>query len=147
MAAGLRAGLSAKLYRNTATWATPTWDEITAAQNVTLNLTMNMAEVKARLSAFVQNLATLKVVGFSFNMINDTSIADHNILRDAHHAGTLVGYAVADDAIATSGTEHYRLEGYLTTFNVTQNLEEAMMVDCAVVPAYSSNVPVWTDVA
>ena len=147
MAAGLRAGLSAKLYRNTATWGTPTWSEITPVKDLTLNLEMSVAEVKARLSAFVQNLTCLKSISVDFNMINDTSIANHGTLRDAFFAGTLVGFAVADDAIATSGTEHFRFEGYVTKWNVTQNLEEAMMVDATLVPAYSSNVPLWTDVA
>lgn len=147
MAAGLRAGVGAKLYRNTASWAVPTWDEITAAKDVTLNIEMGLAEVKARLSGVVQHLPTLKTVSVDWNMINDTSIADHNVLRDAHHAGTLVGYAIADDAIATSGTEHYRFDGYLSKFSISQALEEPLMVDCTAVPAYSPNVPLWTDVA
>ena len=147
MAAGLRSGYAAKLYRNTATWASPVWDEITAVQNVTLNLSKSMAEVKARLSGVVQNIAVLHSISLDFNMIHDTSIADHNVLRDAFIAGTTIGWAVADDAIATSGTDHFRFEGPLSKWDWGQQLEESQMVDCTAVPVYSTNVPLWTDVA
>jgi hypothetical protein len=147
MAAGLRTGYASKLYRNTATWATPTWDEITAAQDVRVGLVMNFAEIKARLSAYVQHLTTLKQADIEFGMLADTSIADYNVIRDAQIAGTLVGLALADDAIATSGTDHWRGEYYFGDFDYTQGLEEGNVVKVTAKLAYSSNVPIWTDVA
>lgn len=148
MAAGLFSGISNKIYRDTAaSWATPTWDEITAAKDVKLTGNLSLAEVKARLSGYMQNLPGIRTVQIKFNMIADSSIADYNILRDAWTNATPLIYAMADQAIATSGADYFKLTAYVSEFSVTQNLEEANMVDVTLDVAYSANVPVWTDVA
>lgn len=148
MPAGLFAGVSNKIYRDTASsWSTPTWDEITAAVDVQLPLERGTAEVKARLSEWIQHLVTLKSGRITFKMIADTSIADYNILRDAFINGTQIIYAVADQGIAVSGADYFKVTGVVTGFQLTQNLEEANMVDVTIDFVYSANVPVWTDVA
>lgn len=147
MAAGLASGYSSKLYRNTATWGSPTWDEITAAIDVAVGLSRGKAEVKARSVTFKSTLPLVAESPLTFSMIADTSIADYNILRDAFAASTLLGYAVADQAIATSGADYWKCEYYIYGFNYIQGLEEANRVELELDTAYSSNAPAWVDVA
>lgn len=148
MAAGLRVGVNQALFYNSATYATPTWVEITAAKDVSLPLDKSMAEVKARLSTWSQNLPAMKTLAIEWDMIADTSLTPYNVLRDAFVNDTLVDLAVCDDAaIATSGADYFRSECYLDKFSVKQGLEEAEMVECSAKRAYSTNAPAWTDVA
>ena len=41
----VKLGLDAKLFQNTGTYATPTWDEITNVRDLTLNLEAGEADV------------------------------------------------------------------------------------------------------
>lgn len=148
MAAGLRAGIADKLYRNTGSYGTPTWNEVANAIDVDLGLTKSLAEVKARASTYKKTLAGIKEVTLSFGFLGDTSDADWNVLRDAWAADTVVEFAVADDAIATSGTDYYRAEMHIKEFNYGQKLEEGNTAQVAAELAYTSNALIgWVDVS
>lgn len=148
MAAGLRVGVNQALFYNSATYGTPTWVEITAAKDVTLNLQKSEAVVKARLSTWEQNLPAIKSLSIEWDMLGDTSLTPFNVIRDAFISDTLVDLAVCDDAaIATSGADYFRSECYIFEFTVEQKLEDAESVKCAAKRAYSTNAPAWTDVA
>lgn len=147
MAAGLRVGVNQALFYNSATYGTPTWVEITAAKDVSLPLDKSMAEVKARLSTWAQNLPAMKTMAIEWDMIADTSLTPYNVLRDAFINDTLVDFAVCDDAaIATVGADYFRSECYLDKFAVKQGLEDAEVVECSAKRGYSTNAPAWTDV-
>lgn len=54
-------GLNCKVYRNTGTYAQPTWDEIPNVRNVTLNLERGEADITSRANAgWKVSLPTLK---------------------------------------------------------------------------------------
>ena len=146
MAAGLRAGIDDKLYRNTGSWNSPVWVLISGAIDVDLGLEYKMADVKARLSRVVQHLPTVVEGPITFKLLADTSLPEWLVLRNAFMARTLIGYAVADDFIATAGTEHWRGDYYVAKFPPKQPLEEANTVDVELSLGYSANVPLWTTV-
>ena len=146
MAAGLRVGVNQKLYRNTGTWASPVWNEVTIARDVSLGLSQSKAEIKARLSGYAMTLPGIKSAPLEFDILADTSVDDYNVLRDAFINGTLIGFAVADDAIATVGTDYWKGEYYVHGFALDQKLEDAEMVKVTCDLAYSANVPIWIDV-
>ena len=45
---GIKLGMEAKLYRNTGTYAAPTWVELTNVKDLTLNLEAGEADVTTR---------------------------------------------------------------------------------------------------
>ena len=148
MGAGLKVGVNQALVYNSGSDGSPTWVEITAAKDVALPLDMGMAEIKARLSIFVQHLPAMMQAPLEFGMIADTSLAPYNVLRNAQINQTLVDLAVTDDAtIATSGADYFRAHYYIGGFKVDQKLEEGQEVQVTAALAYSTRVPAWTDVA
>ena len=149
MAAGLRVGVNQALFYNSATYASPTWVEVAAAIDVALDITRTMAEIKARSSIWIGHLPAMAEAPLTFDMIGDTSLTPFNVIRDAVIAGTLVDFAVCDDAaIATSGADYFRADYYLDSFGLKQGLEDGEKVDVKGVLAYSAaHTPAWTDVA
>jgi len=143
---GAVVGLTCKGYRNTGSYGSPTWNEITPVRDLNLNLDKGAAEVKARLSTWTQNLPTLKTADLEFGIIADTAIDDYNALRDAYLNDTVVDVAVADGAIATTGTQYFRADYYATGFKRGEPLEEVATVDITMKLAYSSNAPAFTTV-
>ena len=53
----VKLGLDAKLFHNTGSYATPTWDEITNVRDLTLNLEAGEADVTACLRDWPRNSA------------------------------------------------------------------------------------------
>src|SRR5688572_24047788 len=102
-------GLNAKLYRNTATYATPTWDLVTNVKDLTLGLEAGEADLSSRASAgWRERAPTLRDAVVDWGMIWDNTDADFQIFLDAFTAGAAVGIAVMDGAIATTGSEGLR---------------------------------------
>ena len=66
----VKLGLDAKLFQNTGTYATPTWDEITNVRDLTLNLEAGEADVTTRGNAgWRATVATLKDGSIEFEMV------------------------------------------------------------------------------
>jgi hypothetical protein len=146
MAAGLRCGLDDKLYINSGNHGAPTWIECQLVQDLNLDLEKDKAEIKARLSRWVMTLPTHKKAPVSFKILGDTSDTNYATLRDAFINDTLCDVAIADGAIATSGTEYFRADFYLYGFKKAQPLGEANTADVTMDLAYSLNTPAFTTV-
>jgi len=154
---GAKVGLTCKLYLNTSVnvdpYAVPRWEEVTLVRDLNLNLDKGVAEVKARLSTWVQNLPTLKSGPVEYGIIADRAVtfplvaaSIYNTLRDAYLAGTVLDFAVADGAIATSGTEYFRADYQISGFKRGEPLEEVATVDITMNLNYSSHTPGFTTV-
>jgi len=66
----VRLGLDAKLYRNTGTYDTPTWVEMTNVKDLTLNLESGEADVTTRANnGWRATVATLKDGSIEFEMV------------------------------------------------------------------------------
>ena len=71
----VKLGLDAKLFRNTGTFATPTWNEITNVRDVTLNLEAGEADVTTRgNNGWRATVATLKDLRWSGTRRTTTSL-------------------------------------------------------------------------
>ncbi len=74
---GNRLGLDAVLYRNTATYATPTWSEISNARDVTLNLESGEADASRRGGGgWEEVLKALKSGSIEFELLYDNADAE-----------------------------------------------------------------------
>ena len=79
-----RLGMDAKLYRNTGTYALPTWVEVSNVKDVTLNLEKGEADVTTRANqGWRATVGTLKDASIEFQMVWDTVDAGFDAIRQA----------------------------------------------------------------
>ncbi len=144
---GLKLGLDGKLYRNTGTFAAPTWDLIGNVKDVTLNLETGEADVSTRgNNGWRATVGTLKDASIEFDMVWDTGDADFTAIKDAFFGGTTVELAVMDGLITgagSSGSQGLRATCRITNFSRNEALEEAITVSVTAKPTYSANPPTW----
>ena len=147
----VKLGLDAKLYRNTGTYITPTWDLIGNVKDVTLNLESGEADVSTRgNNGWRATVGTLKDASIEFEMVWDTGDMDFSAIRDAYFNNTTVELAVMDGLITgtgSSGSQGLRATCRITNFSRNEALEEALTVSVTAKPTYSTNPPVWMTVA
>jgi len=140
-------GVNAKLYRNTATWASPSWDEITNVRDLTLNCEKGEADVTVRGgNGWRQTVGTLKDGSLEFSMVWDNSDADFTAIKNAFFNDTSIELLALDgSATPASGVTVQGLHADFAVTNFTRNegLEEALTVDVTLKPTYSSNAPEW----
>lgn len=137
-------GLDAKLYRNTASWATPTWSLIDNVRDLTLNVEKGSADVSTRGSGgWRQNAVTLKDGSIEFEMVWDTADAEFTALKDAFFNDTTVECAAMDLLIATSGSQGLHADFNVGDFSRAEALEDALKVSVNLTPARTDNTPEW----
>jgi TP901-1 family phage major tail protein len=141
---GVRLGLDAKLYRNTAAPGAPVWNEITNVKDVTLNLEAGEADVTTRGNAgWRATVATLKDGSIEFEMVWDSADDDFTSIRDAFLNKTAIELAVMDGAMIVPGSQGLRASFMITSFSRNEPLEEAITVSVTAKPTYSANPPSW----
>lgn len=139
---------NAKLYRNSGTYATPTWDLISNVKDLTLNLEKDETDVTTRASGgfkeFVDGLIDANV---EFSMLWDTADTDFTAIRTAFFAKTAIEFAVMDGLITgagSTGNQGLRATFMIKGFTRNENLGEALMVDVTMRPVKNSNAgPAW----
>ena len=147
----IRLGLNAKLYRNTGTYASPTWNEIGNVKDVTLNLESAEADVTVRANnGWRATVPTLKDASIEFEMVWDTDDEDFEAVRDAYLNNTTLEVVALDGPVTgtgSSGSQGLRAVCNVTGFSRSEPLEEALSVSVTLKPAYSVNPPTWHVVA
>src|SRR5690606_3721511 len=105
----IKLGMEAKLYRNTGTYAAPTWVEMLNVKDLTLNLEASEADVTTRGNAgWRATIAALKDGSIEFEMVWDTGDPDFTAIKDAFFGNTSIEFAVMDGAVASSGSQGLR---------------------------------------
>ena len=144
---GIKLGMEAKLYRNTGTYAAPTWVELTNVKDLTLNLEAGEADVTTRGNAgWRATVATLKDGSIEFEMVWDTTDTNFTAIQSAFFNGTDIEFAVMDGDITSSGSQGLRATMSITNFSRSEALEEALMVSVNAKPTYAVNAPEWMTV-
>lgn len=137
-------GLNAKLYRNTGSWASPSFDLISNVKNLTVKGSTETADVSTRgTGGFKATVATLKDISLEFEMVWDNADADFTALKNAWLNNTTIEMLALDGPSSTTGSQGPRFDGMVTNFERSEQLTEALMVNVTVVPTYSSNTPTW----
>ena len=140
----VKLGFDAKLFRNTATYAVPIWNEITNVRDVTLSLEAGEADVTTRgNNGWRATVATLKDGSIEFEMVWDSADDDFTSIRDAFLDKTSIELAVMDGAMTTPGSQGLRASFMITSFSRNEPLEEAITVSITAKPTYSANPPSW----
>lgn len=137
-----RIGLDGKLYRNTGTYASPTWTEIDNVKDVSFSCDADKADVTTRRSdGWKEYLMTLFDAGIEFEMVWDTEDANFTAIQDAFFSRGNLDIAVMDGDIAVDGAEGLRATVGVAKFGRKEPLAEAMTVDVSLVPVKNDNSP------
>lgn len=140
---GIRLGLEAKLYHNTADF-TGTMAELKNVKDLTLNIEAGEADATTRgNNGWRATLATLKDGSIEFEMVWDTADAGFNAIRTAFFNRSAIGFAILDGDIADTGTQGLKAAMAITNFSRNEPLEEAITVSVTAKPTYSDNPPEW----
>jgi hypothetical protein len=147
----VKLGLDAKLFRNTGSYASPTWVEVKNVKDLTLTLQAGEADVTTRgNNGWRATVATLKDGTVDFEMVWDAGDADFVAFRDAFLDNEPIELAVMDGPITgtgSSGSQGLRASFAVTGFSRNEPLEEAITVPVSIKPTYSENPPEWMTVA
>jgi len=140
----VRLGLDARLYRNTGTYASPIWNEITNVKDVTLNLEVGEADVSTRgTGGWRATVSALKDASIEFEMVWDTADDDFAAIRDAFLNRGALDLAVMDGDITTPGSQGLRATCMIASFSRNEALEEALTVSVTAKPTYAAFAPAW----
>ena len=143
----MKLGLEAKLYRNTGTYATPTWKEMENVKDLTLNLEASEADATTRGNGgWRATVAALKEGSIEFEMVWDTADDDFTAIQEAYFNGTEIEFAVLDGDVTVGGTQGLRATMSILKFTRTEPLEEAITVSVTAKPTYADNPPEWMKV-
>jgi len=141
-------GMNAKLYYDTSGVGGSTWTELTIVKDVSLNLEKAEADVTTRgAGGFRQTVSTLKEATIEFEMIWDPADAGFDVIVAAWNAGSTIGLAVVDAAIATVGTQGLTADCEIISFNKNEPLDGIATVNVTAKPTYSTTAPAWLDVS
>jgi len=144
----IKLGMEAKLYRNTGSYETPTWVEMTNVKDLTLNLEKGEADVTTRANdGWRATAGTLKEGSVEFEMVWDTEDEGFTVIQSAWFDGTSLELAVMDGDITVAGTQGLRATFAVISFTRNEPLEEAMSVNVTVKPTYAEHAPEWMVVA
>lgn len=120
-------GLDCKLYRNTNTYASPTWVEIENVKDLSVPNEKTMADASTRRSGVAEEVGTIKKLGIEFDMVKDHADADWEALNDAYWGNTVVEFLCLDGSKDVAGSRGVRFGAEVAKFDETQSLEGVVM--------------------
>lgn len=150
MPSNARSGFAHKIYRNTASFGTPTWVEVTEVGDVKIPLLDGEINVNTRATRFKQFLKGLAELKPNWSMPYDPTNANYIALETAgQSASATLDLAFADGAIATAGTKWVRIpEALIFLGERDEPLEGAVMQPMTAAPkANATNQPSYNTTA
>lgn len=140
-------GYEAKIYRNTASYASPTWSEMTIVKNVGLSLEKGEADATTRgNNGWRATLGALKNGSLEVEMIWTKGDTNADAIISAFTGNTQVELAVMDGDITTSGNSGLRASFEVLNFNRQEDLEDVLAATFTLKPGVSANAPAWYEV-
>lgn len=153
------AGIDCKAYRNSASWATPTFVEVSNIRDVNLPDEWSTAEFKTRGNRIVRHKRTLRNRSVTLQMEHDPSVAANDanfeVFTDAMYdtsgdAGDgTIELLFLNGSSATSDNQGVRGVWLITKMDEGQPLEDAQLWDIELKPAVvdGGNAVQWYEVA
>ena len=138
-----RLGMNAKTYRNTNTYASPTWDLVDNIRD--LNMPLESDEVDSSIrgfGGFASSEPTLMRIGLSFNMNHDPDDTDWEALRASYFDRSAVELLILDRATGT-GAEGIRASFKVHQFSKGEPLAGLQTTDVVAKPCIAANAPAW----
>lgn len=139
-----RLGRNGKAYRNTGSYASPSWSEMTNVRDVTLNLDTESADVATRADGLWGADAVVKLTAsVDLEMIWDPTDAAFTALLTAFLAASTIEFLILDGAVGTTGSQGLRATCNISKFSRPEPLNEAMKAMVGIKPTRATNPPAW----
>lgn len=140
----VKLGKNATISRNTGTYGSPTWVEITNVGDLELTGDKIAEEVTVRGDGgFVLEAGTLKQVGVAFDMRHDPADDCWTALHASFLSNTSIEILVLNGPSATAGSQGFRMTVECFKFAKKQGLKGAQRDDVELRPTVSANPPAW----
>ena len=137
-------GMNCKLYRNTTSYASPTWAAIDIVRDLTLGMEKGQADVSTRgNNGWRANASTLKEGSIEFEIVWKPGDASLTALRSAFLNNTPLELLALDGPVGTLGSEGLRATCDIVSFGRNEPLEEGVTVSVVAKPTLSVNPPEW----
>jgi len=134
-------GYDCVLYYNNGTSGSPSWLELDTVRDVTLNLERNEVDDTSRTTAgWRSRLAGLAQWGADFDMIYNTDNTAWQKVRESFFLNTSIEVLILDGDISVDGQEGLRGTVFVTSFERSEPLEEAVTNATTFV---GSGTPTW----
>lgn len=142
--AGMKLGIRSKIYyRSAGNFASPTWTEISAFRDLTVNAQWDTTDAPDR-STVVKGMAkTLLDLGVSGTLKCSDTATTYGAVVDALLSPTSsLDVMVLDGASGTNGVRGYRYDALVTQGNQDQAIQNALYLDVNLVPnGFADNAP------
>ena len=144
----MKLSFDGKVYRNTGTEGSPTWDEVPNIIDLSVNHEKDEADATTRANGgWEAVVGSIKKAPLEFNQIRDPADTDWEAIRAAYFGNTNLDLAIADAAIASDGTTYFRAEFTVLKWTDNQQLREVMGTSVTCKPTYSTLTPSWNTVS
>jgi hypothetical protein len=128
-------GNAGKLYRNSATYATPTFVEVANIRDMSIDDARAEADLSARGDDISVFLAGKRTVGVQLEMVYDDTDTGYDALRDAYEGNTVIELWIADGPAATTGSTGPRGWWIVSSLSRAIPFEDGMMATVTLRPA------------
>lgn len=140
-------GMNGKLYRNTGTYASPTWSEISNARDVTITCEKGEADVTTRANqGWRATVGTLKELTIEWTAVWKDSDTNLEAIRSAFLNNTNVELLALTGGITTEGSEGPRVTCEIMSFGRDEALEEGMTINITAKATLADNPPEWLEI-
>lgn len=140
-------GIKCKLYYNSgATYATPTWVEVTLISDASVNFSWDEAEAStraARIKQFMNSIASLEITG---SIRTEPADVAYQKLRDAAIKDLTLDFLVLNGARTENDTDGFRFDGKVGQWNEGQGLNTVAFKQFNIKPVPSANLPKYAKV-
>ena len=138
----VKLGKNAKMYRNTAVYATPTWVEVKNVMDLTYSRDKSEAEASTRgYGGYRARKGALKDLSLDFDMAYDEVDPDVVAIEDSYDNDTILDVLVLSGPLNVSGSRGIRADVECFKFEKSEDLEDIQKVSVALKPAYSTHPP------
>lgn len=128
-------GKDSKGYRNTGTFGSPTWVEVTEIADLKDNSTAHKTPGRRRASGIFAQYAITEVdVAIAFSLFWDLASTNFVALRNAFYAGTEIDMIFLDGSVTTGSHQGIRLSAAFSKFEEDQGLQAINKIDAEVCP-------------
>lgn len=140
-------GTKAKFYRNTATYGSPTWVEITSIKDFKLNMAWDTVEAPSRASRVKSMAKTqIDISGSGSVKVTDTEAGYIALWDSLIDPDGEMDVMILNGDKATNGVRGVRYDGVITTGDEDQAIANALYMDFGVVPSAFNTNPMKTAV-
>lgn len=127
-------GIKGKSYRNSGTYGTPTWSEITVISDLQVGSNWQTAKSTTRASRINTEVPTTLSLSVTGKIRNDDDDTNFIAILAAYHGPTAVDILVLDGSNSTDGSQGYRGYWYFKKFDLPQGLDDAQFFDFELTP-------------